>query len=102
MKATDLTRVTSRPIRVNGNKQSITVAIRFEPLNLLCVPGGFSLVPESSATAAPEVGLPLFQGQLEALAIHIGQAQHTTCRHVLNNRRNQPAVIEPQFSKDGF
>ena len=77
--------------------QCVPVAVGSDGRDVLIIAAGLPLEPQLLPGAAPEAGKPLFQGNVQALPVHIGKGQEFPGFVVDDYRGNQALFVKFQF-----
>src|SRR3954452_4587581 len=80
--------------RLDQRQHGVAVAVQPQRLHRLRVAGGRALVPELLARAAVEVQLTRRARALERLAVHVGEAEDLARSPVLDDARDETALVE--------
>src|ERR1700729_4337936 len=94
VKAGPLSRVAGRTGRLHERDERVTVAVVADRLPRLGVAGGRPLVPQLLARAAEEMDLARLARASQRLGVHVSKRQYLAGEPVLDDARNEPALIE--------
>ena len=96
VKAGALARVARRAGRLDEREHGVAVAVEAQRLDRLRVARGRALVPELVARAAEQVQLAGLAAEAQRLFVHVGERQDFAGAPILDDARNEAAVIETQ------
>ncbi len=82
------------------DEERVLVAVIENVLDALYVSGGFSLLPEFAAGAAPEPGEPGLNRSPQRFGVHVGNHQDLVVLPVLNHGRDQALFVEFEVIRD--
>src|SRR2546423_3450476 len=101
VEARALAGVAGRPGGLDERQHRVVVAVDAQLADALNVPGRLALVPQLVARPAPEVCLACCARTLERLPGHLGERQHLTGAPVLDDARDQSALVKRDFLHAG-
>ena len=94
VKAGPLAGVARRTGRLDQRQQRVAVAVVADRPDRLRVARRRALVPQLLARAAEEVHLARLARAPQRLGVHVGERQHLAGAPVLDDARDQPALVE--------